>query len=511
MFFSILNNSPRIPSSSKYCAFLLTDNWDDWGKYRTMFTLIVIDEGGTEHHIGSVKIGQFGLKPAQTVDKGQRAPDIPGHFNELNEGFFSLGQDEDYYASLNKLPLQLKEKVLLGLQDCAFKLELFEKYLSEDVMTESLLRSIQSQTVRNKFHRLTKGDAKLTEFKFNYTFPDGPDRTGPTMTFEVSPESNPPTNVHVLIGRNGVGKSRCMHQLIQCLLGRTQINGEPSGHISLVQPTAVEWEFSGVLLISFSAFDNFELNPTPKDLLSSSQIGLKFYDPITQQISVRTPAQLAADFSSSLSKCQQDLKAERWKSAIQTLETDDLFAEANISALLGIAQDDNWKRHCEHLFGKLSSGHAIVLLTITKLVELVNENTLVLLDEPEGHLHPPLLSAFIRCLSDLLIKRNGVAIIATHSPVVLQEVPSACAWKIKRSGGLVIAERPAIETFGENVGTLTREIFGLEVTHSGFHQLLSQAVESGMTFEEVCNRFNGQLGGEAKSIIRAMIAEMKRE
>jgi len=67
--------------------------------------------------------------------------------------------------------------------------------------------------------------------------------------------------------------------------------------------------------------------------------------------------------------------------------------------------------------GKLSSGHAIVLLTITRLVEL-DERSLVLIDEPEVHLHPPLLSAFVRALSDLLIELNGVAIVATHSPVM---------------------------------------------------------------------------------------------
>ncbi len=40
----------------------------------------------------------------------------------------------------------------------------------------------------------------------------------------------------------------------------------------------------------------------------------------------------------------------------------------------------------------MSSGHAIVLLTVTKLVARVEEKTLVLIDEPESHLHPPLLS-----------------------------------------------------------------------------------------------------------------------
>ncbi|MBZ9762908.1 ATP-binding protein [Mesorhizobium sp. CA8] len=149
-----------------------------------------------------------------------------------------------------------------------------------------------------------------------------------------------------------------------------------------------------------------------------------------------------------------------------------------------------------------------MLLTITRLVELVDERTLVLLDEPEGHLHPPLLSAFIRALSDLLVKRNGVAIVATHSPVVLQEVPQSCAWKLRRSGRVSVAERPSIETFGENVGILTREVFGFEVTKSGFHQMLDSAVnQRGLGYDAVLEHFGGQLGAEARAIVQALVAE----
>jgi predicted ATP-dependent endonuclease of OLD family len=147
-----------------------------------------------------------------------------------------------------------------------------------------------------------------------------------------------------------------------------------------------------------------------------------------------------------------------------------------------------------------------VLLTITRLVESVEERSLVLLDEPEAHLHPPLLAAFIRALSDLLINRNGVAVIATHSPVVLQEVPQQCAWKLRRSGLTLVAERPEIETFGENVGVLTREVFGLEVTRSGFHKMIEDAIEAGADYADIQQRFGGQLGAEAQTIARALIA-----
>jgi predicted ATP-dependent endonuclease of OLD family len=160
------------------------------------------------------------------------------------------------------------------------------------------------------------------------------------------------------------------------------------------------------------------------------------------------------------------------------LESDPIFRDAQIAAF-ALADDEDELSEANPIagvFSKLSSGHKIVLLTITKLVETVAERTLVLLDESEAHLHPPLLSAFIRALSELLIDRNGVAIIATHSPVVVQEVPKRCVWKVRRSGTVSIAERPEVETFGESVGILTREIFGLEVTESGFHRLLAESV-----------------------------------
>ena len=140
------------------------------------------------------------------------------------------------------------------------------------------------------------------------------------------------------------------------------------------------------------------------------------------------------------------------------------------------------------------------------MVQNVEEKSLIFLDEPEGHLHPPLLSAFIRALSELLINRNGVAIIATHSPVVLQEVPRNCVWKLRRSGREAIAERLEIESFGENIGVLTRAVFGFEVTNSGFHKILKDAVEKFDDYDEIINHFNGELGMEARGILRALIA-----
>ncbi|WP_228299512.1 AAA family ATPase, partial [Klebsiella quasipneumoniae] len=205
----------------------------------------------------------------------------------------------------------------------------------------------------------------------------------------------------------------------------------------------------------------------------------------------------------------QGPKKKRWVSAIDTLESDENFESMDLKDLVRFTGAD-LVNNARKLIKKMSSGHAIVLLTITRLVATVEEKTLVLIDEPESHLHPPLLSAFIRALSDLLLDRNGVALIATHSPVVLQEVPRSCVWKLNRSRLVTVVRRPDIETFGENVGVLTREVFGLEVVKSGFHDLLTKSVESGQSYQDIINEYKGQLGVEARALLKALVIHRDR-
>ena len=53
---------------------------------------------------------------------------------------------------------------------------------------------------------------------------------------------------------------------------------------------------------------------------------------------------------------------------------------------------------------------------------------------------------------------------------------------------------------------LTREVFGLEVTQSGFHKLLSDAFEKHSSFEAAVSHFDERLGAEARAILRALFS-----
>lgn len=155
-------------------------------------------------------------------------------------------------------------------------------------------------------------------------------------------------------------------------------------------------------------------------------------------------------------------------------------------------------------FDDLSSGHKAVLSIVTGCVAMLEERSLVLLDEPENHLHPPLLAAFIRAFSELLVDRNSVAVVATHSPVVLQEVPASCVWMLDRRGGSWLSRRPDCETFGANFERLTTQVFGVEIEKSGFHKMLREAVVKSETLEDAKAMFTCDLGGEAHGILRTL-------
>ncbi|WP_242844771.1 hypothetical protein [Clostridium botulinum] len=105
----------------------------------------------------------------------------------------------------------------------------------------------------------------------------------------------------------------------------------------------------------------------------------------------------------------------------------------------------------------------------------------------------------------MLRKKNAVAIIATHSPIVVQEVPRSCVTKIERNHAYMCFSRPDIESFAANTDSLTREIFGYEVIKTGFYRLLENEIED--SFEKTFNKFDEQIGFLGQIMIQRLIGK----
>lgn len=509
--FHVLAARGGIVSTLREAVQLVPDNWDDFS-YKTLFAVHYINANGVHIELGSVKIGHKGQGTGRTLDV------IPRQFEKLSDEWFSVGQDVEYYkvASQNLLPGEL-HVILGGLRDVALLEDALAVAENESVFVTSLLRVVSASVIRGQYRRILDGGTELTDFDFMYLDQGGERRSRVELDFKVKANSRPPTNVHVLIGRNGIGKTVILNGMVKALhhgYAQERTSSFYSNEFFGALPLSKDY-FSSVVSVSFSVFDPFVPPPDnaePKKGLKYFYIGMKktrLGDASEQACILKSEADLISDFVAGFNLCMsQEAKARRWVKAIERLSSDANFAAMELPQLAKIAQAGGCDVNpiTRKKLGKMSSGHKIVLLTITALVNLTEEKTLVLMDEPETHLHPPLLSAFTRALSELLHDRNGVAIVATHSPVVVQEVPSSCVWILNRSGLEWRKDRPVRETFAESVGILTKEVFGLEVSKSGFHAMFQEAVYSGLSFDEISNEFDGRIGMEGMSILMAMIA-----
>ncbi|MBD9469490.1 AAA family ATPase [Pseudoxanthomonas sp. PXM01] len=508
--FQVFGIQERPSNNTINTVRLSANNWDDYS-FKTLFNSSIIESSGVLTDLGSVKIGFVGQPTGWTLQN------IPRNFFELPDGWFSLGQSPDYYQAIMSLSEPDRLNYLRSMRDVVFNPHILETIENEQVFNSSLTRNISTPLIRGQFTRIVQGFASLTEFNFLYARPQSERKSGVNLSFKVEVGSKPSTNIHVLIGRNGVGKTTILNEMISAAIEPSSPDGpgrfyENNGifGVSELPPDY----FSGAVSVSFSAFDPFTPPPDRSDIghgPSYCYIGMK-----QMRAGVASPAemppktsrQLVNDLVLSTKAClSQSERRSRWERAIRRLESDSNFADMELGRIASnwTADDDSNERIVRSFAERMSSGHAVVLLTISRLIEKVEEKTLVLMDEPESHLHPPLLSAFTRALSELLHDRNGVAIIATHSPVILQEVPRSCVWKLDRRRTSGRSDRPETETFGENVGTLTKEVFGLEVQKSGFHAVLTDEVAQGKTFDQIMTEYKNQLGTEATAVLLALI------
>lgn len=521
--FHVISNHRDISDLEPGTGYLVRGDWDDYG-YKTAFSLTVFALDGSKVKVGSLQIAEL---------EGEKGPTrLPQTFRKLGSGFVSLGMQSTYYENLRSLPEAGWRHILEALADMAYSEERWKFACDKHVVTTSLLRGVPTSLVEGQYRRIAQGGKFQTAYDFSYRLPKRSSTGGPVkLSFEVDPDSLIPTNVHVIIGRNGVGKSYLFDLMTKALLAKRPVAAQ-SGKFFDHSGNNEALGFTGLALVSFSAFDHFE--PVEDAIVKTKElnyvrIGLVDYKKPSKKsgtsVQPKTSRELESEFAKSGKEIISRGRITVWQAAVRKLESDPGFSDLNISGFLDLdnyldtsgATPDNpveflpqFLERASELFRELSSGHKIVLLVLTRLIECVEEKTLVLIDEPEGHLHPPLLSAFIRVLSDLMSDFNGLAIVATHSPVVLQEVPSRCVTQMERYGGVLKVSSPDHETFGENVGVLTSRVFQQEVTDSGFYSLIKDIAQKTKSYDDAMEELGGELGSEARAILMGLTELYKR-
>ena len=121
---------------------------------------------------------------------------------------------------------------------------------------------------------------------------------------------------------------------------------------------------------------------------------------------------------------------------------------------------------------------------------------------PETHLHPNAVASLFLVLSDILERFDSYAVVATHSPVVIQEIPAKRVLVFEREQNLTIAHPLSIESFGESVTELTKHVFETIEVENVYRRVLKDLAFD-ESAEEVAARFDRGLSLNAQAYLLA--------
>lgn len=110
----------------------------------------------------------------------------------------------------------------------------------------------------------------------------------------------------------------------------------------------------------------------------------------------------------------------------------------------------------------MSSGELSLFLRIFDLYDYVEDNSIVLIDEPETHLHPKWIKGYIEILNRLLGAKRCHVIIATHSPLIVSDVPKNSIVALKNDRNKIEQIKINERTLGLNYDEILSEVFGLD-------------------------------------------------
>ena len=159
-----------------------------------------------------------------------------------------------------------------------------------------------------------------------------------------------------------------------------------------------------------------------------------------------------------------------------------------------------------------SSGQKIVILSIIRLILKVREKSLVLIDEPELFLHPSLVKSYVRSIIEIITKMNGICVMATHNPLILQELQTNCVVITSihnKEYRLTDLSEKGINSYGENTNILNNVVFGVDVQNTGYYQYLNS-----LSIEELHKEsynLESRLGSEGRVLLKCLMEDVNEK
>lgn len=444
-------------------CFVLTFDygWDDFD-YKTRYHLYYYKDN-KPFLMGEVKIMKKDVIDTSTV--------LPSQFYSLDESYCSLGNDIVYYKNFIEKFKEKKYLYLSELRDAALYTSIQKKFEGDYEFKRSLMRDNKAEYVIRVGRFVINGrgnDEKA--YSFEYLYRPKYSASEPTaLTFNFNHSRFPYMRMYALIGENGVGKTTLMKDLIYDIVQNDRKSEDR--HFVDLPPL-----FSSVIAITYSPFDSYPLNDDPglsNRIIDYEYCGLMKHEFVLKNINERVK-ELATNVELAVRR-DTDYINILWERMMEKVISRDrlnsIFTNPPIYNDVDIDKLTTLYQHC-------SSGETIYFESITAILAKIRLNSMLLIDEPEQHLHPTGINLLMTTISEILEQTESFAIISTHSPYILREVPSSNVMIFHRYGNNLSVTPIGIETFGEDVSVISDIVFDNRSQNKIFESYIERVVEN---------------------------------
>lgn len=458
--YSHYKSSHSEPTS--FPAFILVsdDGWGD-GYAHVQFNLFLYSSKNEVYSFGLVKL----IKKKSELECSQDHPyfvkddGLPDEFQNLPPEFCTLGQSPKYYSDLKEACPNNSLSVFMALRDVA----IFSQFDDEFKGTEyysCLVRSDEAERNIREARLILAGVDIDTRYSFDYQFKPLYSENEVKFHFDFrNPRHIFPRRLYAVIGKNGVGKTQFISTLPHDL---SSVSNE---HFYPRKPL-----LSKVISFSESNFDNFRpaennvrLNYIHCGMVKQGKEGLV----------PKNKADLTVELLQAYEKVRQLGRTKHLRQILRYLINDTLLS----SLFSGTDNECEFQeKDFPNLMNMMSSGESVMFYLFCMLEAEMRYDSLILLDEPETHLHPNAMSELICALDDMLCDYESCCIMVTHSPILVRELSSECVYVMEREGTVSVVRKPGIETLGGNLTVLTDDIFGSREVQRNYKRRIKERV-----------------------------------
>lgn len=449
----------------KPCFFLESIIWDDYG-HKTSFYLYYVKEDGSYSRVGKVKICKKNVD--RTLDV------IPKSFLSLDSNYCSLGQDTSYYYKIKEILGEDAMAFLYSMKDAAVFSRISDDFENDLGFRHSLLRDNNADTALNLGRYVLAGfdpDERVnftyktqlaysSDYDFNIKFDFG----------RINQEDNF-NRVIAIIGENGVGKTSLLSNLAKSIANQQKDCFLP--HHPL---------FTKVVAASYSMFDRFYN-------IDARAFNFEYCGMHNHNGGLMDPGQLKERHKRNAETINALNRGLNLKKFLGNILPCDM-----LEGLFGEGSMFNYDAY-EDYYTKMSSGQTMLTNLIIDITANVRSNCLIMIDEPEVHLHPNAITQIINVVNLVCERFSSCCIMATHSPLVIQSLLSRNVLIMERDvDGTPVVRQMRIESLGENLTTINEEIFSNGQRDKYYKQLIERAVKGKESMEQVLQELqNGDL------------------